>query len=342
MDNDNSNNDDQDSAASLETIDTQPQSGQPTAPATEETVQASPDNDTLAAPPGDSGAPELQARKKRNLFRQPNTYLFGFIILMLIAVGLAIWTLTRNGHTSSNSGATPASQTLSPKALQQLAASDSTIGGPKQVLTVQSNAVLAGQVLIKRGLQVAGDLQIGGNLSIPSLAVSGASQFGSAQVNNNLQVAGNTTVQGQLAIQQSLTTKGGGTFGGPVTAPQISANSLLLNGDLTLTHHISAGGGTPSRSYGSAIGSGGSASVSGSDTAGTVDIDTGNSPSAGCFVTINFVNPFSVAPHIVITPVGAGTAGLDYYINRTARNFQVCASNPSANTSYTFDYIAFD
>src|SRR5206468_4683422 len=109
------------------------------------------------------------------------------------------------------------------------------------------------------------------------------------------------------------------------------------NSDLTLTHHIIAGGATPGRNNGSALGGGGSASVSGSDTAGTVSINVGSSPPSGCFVTVNFTQKYSNTPHILLTPVGSGAGGLAYYVNRTSTNFSICDSaTPPAGTSFAF------
>lgn len=306
-----------------------------------------PTDEELAAPPGQTGESGSNGpggpspKKPRNWLRGPNIYLGGLVLIVIVAIGLTIYAFSRSGQSSGNN--TPLSQSLSPQALKQLASSDVTVGGPKQTLTIQSNAIIDGQVLVKRGLQVAGSLEIGGNLSLPNIVVSGTSQFGSVQINKSLAVAGAETVQGQLAVQNNLTVEGGGNFSGPVTAPQITANSLELNGDLNLTHHIDAGGGTPGRSNGNALGSGGSASISGSDTAGVVDISTGGGPPAGCFIQVNFSTPFNATPVVVITPVGSTAAQLQYYVTRTTNNFDICsASTPPAYANFSFDYIAFD
>jgi hypothetical protein len=84
--------------------------------------------------------------------------------------------------------------------------------------------------------------------------------------------------------------------------------------------------------------------VNGTDTAGTVTINTGtNPPSSGCFGTVTFVQKFSGTPHVVVTPVGASAAVINYYINRTSSNFTICYTvGPAAQTSFSFDYIAID
>jgi len=83
--------------------------------------------------------------------------------------------------------------------------------------------------------------------------------------------------------------------------------------------------------------------VSGSDTSGSIIINTGSAPPAGCFATITFSTPFASTPHVTITPIGSGAAGLEYYVNRSTTNFSVCALNaaPSSQT-FGFDYMALD
>jgi hypothetical protein len=140
-----------------------------------------------------------------------------------------------------------------------------------------------------------------------------------------------------------LTAAGGATFGGPVSAPQLTAQTLQLTNDLQITKHIDAGGGSPSKSDGTALGSGGTASLGGTDTAGTVTINTGGSPAAGCFVNVSFAIKFSGTPHVVVTPIGSGGAGLAYYVNRTSSGFSICTATPApTGQSFSFDYMVID
>jgi len=158
-----------------------------------------------------------------------------------------------------------------------------------------------------------------------------------------LAVAGSGAIQGQLTVQKNLSVNGSGTFNGPLSATQISVGRLQLTGDLTLTHHLIAGGSIPGRSNGGALGGGGTSSVSGSDTAGSISIHTGGGTHPGCFTTVNFTQHFQSTPHIVVTPVGSAAAALDYYIQRTTSSFSVCTTNTApAGSSFGFDYIAFD
>jgi cytoskeletal protein CcmA (bactofilin family) len=270
-----------------------------------------------------------------------NIYLLLFILVVLIAIivtGLSIYSGTKK-----NDKKVTASQTLSSDTLKQIANSDATIGDPKQVLNVQSNAVFGGKVLIRDSLEVAGPIKVGGSLSLPGITVSGNSNFDQVQIRNTLSVGGDASIQGQLAVQKSLSVAAGATFGGAITATQISTNNLQITGDLVLTHHVVAGGPTPSRSNGAALGSGGTSSVNGSDTAGTVNINTGSGTAAGCFATVNFTQRYSGSPHILITPVGSAAGGIAYYVDRTTSSFSICTAAPApGNQSFAFDYFVVD
>jgi hypothetical protein len=316
------------------------------APAVEsDSVKPAPE---LATPPGSGGGANAPAPKPPKLplparlqvlFRRFNIYLLLFAFVIVAAVVILAIALVHS-HTTSG---TIAGQTLDQSTLDQLANTDATVGDSKQVLNVQSSAIFAGQVLVRSNLEVAGTIQVGGSLALSGITVTGNSAFDQVQVNKDLTVAGTTALQGSLTVQKSLNVNGGGTFSGPVSATQLTATSLQLNGDFTLTPHITFGGAIPSRTNGSALGSGGTASVSGSDSAGSITINTGNSPSAGCFVTINFTQKFNATPHVIVTPVGSSAGGLGYYVNRSTSNFSVCTTTAAAGgQTFGFDYLVLD
>lgn len=267
-----------------------------------------------------------------------NIYLLLFIFIIIVA-GIIIF-LTYNYSRQQAQDKQANTTSLSQETLDQLANSDATVGTSDQVLSVQSSAVFAGKVLARSDLEVAGSLQLGGSLNLPNINVTDTANLGQVTVSKNLAVTGNTAVQGSQTIAGTLQVGGTGRFSGALSAPQISTNSLQLNGDLTLTRHLTIGGGTPGRSNGTALGSGGTASISGSDTAGSVSINTGGGPGAGCFITVTFTSRYNATPHVIVTPVGSAAGGLAYYINRSTSNFSICTSSaPPANASFGFDYF---
>jgi cytoskeletal protein CcmA (bactofilin family) len=285
-------------------------------------------------------APPSQPLKKRFMERLLgfNIYLLMLIFILVVAGLIIFFTYNFNRRQSDDNQVTTAS--LSQATLDQLANSDAAVGASGQVLSVRSSAVFAGKILARSDLEVAGSLRLGGGLSLPNINVSDTASLGQATISKNLAVTGNVAVQGQQTIAGGLQVGGTGRFSGTLSAPQIATNSLQLNGDLVLTRHITAGGGTPSRNNGTALGSGGTSSVSGSDTAGNVSINTGGGPGAGCFVSINFTARYSAVPHVLVTPIGSAAGGVAYYVTRSTSSFSICTSNvPPANSSFGFDYF---
>jgi cytoskeletal protein CcmA (bactofilin family) len=291
-----------------------------------------------------SSPPPQEPRKKRSLkhlFGKLNLYIlcFGLILCVSIFVAVIAYIDNKGSSTSTNIS----SNSLSASTLAQLANTNATVGSTGQLLNVESSAVFAGQVLARQDLDVAGNLNVGGTLGLNNLSVAGTSQFGQAQINKTLSVAGDSNLQGQVTINNALQVSGAGNFSGALSTPQLTTTNLQLNGDLDLTHHISAGGTSPTKLNGNALGSGGTASISGSDTAGSIAINTGGSPAAGCFVTINFNAKFNTTPHVLVTPIGSAAGGLAYYVDRSSTDLSICDNtNPPANASFGFDYFVVD
>ncbi|HKR81558.1 MAG TPA: hypothetical protein VJR27_01000 [Candidatus Saccharimonadales bacterium] len=301
-----------------------------------------PGSNSSAPPPANKPEPPKHGIKQKihALSERFNIYLLLFILLLIITA-IAITVTTLQLRKTSNNNAKIGNQSLSDSALQQLANSDATVGTSNQTLNVQSNAVFAGQVLVRSNMEVAGTIKVGGAASVSSLTVGGTSTLSQVQA-AGLSVSGNAAVQGNLTTQGNLNVSGTGSFGS-VSAQRLSVGSLQLNGSLVLTSHITAGGPIPRKSDGNALGGGGTSSLSGSDTAGTININTGSSPAAGCFVNVTFAQAFSGTPRVLLTPVSSAAAGLPYYVTRSGTSFSVCTAAPAAaGQNISFDYAIFD
>ena len=271
-----------------------------------------------------------------------NPYLVLFILVLI--VGLLIAFISNR----LNNQADPASLTfegseLDQEAINELLQAEQNIGSVDQTLTVAANAIFNGKILVKSDLDVAGSIRVGGPLNLPGITVSGTSEFDDVNIANNLSILGSTS------IQQGLTVEGGVNFsqnlsvGGTISASQISADIIEFSGDLILTGHIDTGGGTPSRSNGTALGSGGTVSISGNDIAGTITINTGGSAPAGFFVRINFVNAYNSTPSVIISPANSNAGSLEYYTQRDTSGFRIgTASNPADSTTFIFDYFVIE
>ena len=280
---------------------------------------------------GEQKTGEAKPTDKQSLFARIRGWRYLYLALfaaLLAVVGVSVATAVL---LSKNTQKDVKTQDLTAEQLAELAGSSTIVGDPGQILKIESSTICESQVLARSDLSVAGTLKVGGPLNLPSLD-AGTGTFDELTVDNNLAIAGNLTLQGSITVSGATSFKN-------LSVGQLSATTLQLSGDLTFSRHLTTGGGAPGKTNGSALGGGGSASVSGNDTAGTIAINTGNSPPAGCFVTINFVNNFSGTPKVIVSPVGSASGNLDYYVNLSSSNFSLCANNPSAGTNYNFDYL---
>jgi hypothetical protein len=326
------------------TADNQPKD-EPQAPAdalsrTPEDLENEQVEQAAAATSAGSTVPtEKKVSPIKRFFRKANLYFVAFLLLTVISGAVAVVNYLNSQKTAPEPSI--AAQDLSQSALKDLANTDASVGSASQTLTIQGNAIISGQTLMRGNLNVAGNFQSGGSIQGPSLTISGATNLGSTQI-NSLQVATNTAVQGSTTLRD-LNVAGAASFGGALTASQITVTRLVLSGNavLQVPNHISFAGPSPSRSINPGpLGSGGSASVNGSDTTGTINVNTGGGTSAGCFARISFNQKFTSQPHVLVSPVGAAAGQTQYYVDRDASGFSICASSPApANQVFAFDYF---
>lgn len=292
--------------------------------------------------PSENAPKPKKASKLRSLFKKVNVYLLIFIMLVVVAGAITIVYYL-------NSQKPPlipaiANQELTEEALRDLANKDASVGDSSQTLTIQGNAIIDGQTLMRGNLNIAGNLQTGGSIQGPTLTISGSSNLGDTQI-NSLQVASDTAVQGNTTLRD-LSVTGSATFSGAVTAPQITATRLVLSGNavLEVPNHISFTGPAPRHTTNAGpLGSGGSASLSGSDSSGTVNVNTGNGPAAGCFIRVNFNQGYSNIPRVLISPASNAAGRTQYYTERDRSGFSICAASPApANQALVFDYFVMN
>lgn len=291
---------------------------------------------------GDS-EPEEEPEKKvspiKKFFRKVNVYFLIFILVVVVAGAITVV----NYLNSQKDPVLPTvgSQELSEETLQQLSNTDASVGNTSQTLTIQGNAVIAGQTLMRGNLNVAGNIQAGGSLRAPTVTISGQSNLGATQI-NSLQVAQNTALQGSTTLRD-LSVSGASTFSGGMTASQITVTRLIMSGNavLQVPNHVSFTGPTPGiASNSTGLGNGGSASLSGSDTAGVININTGNNTAPGCFARVTFQQAFPSQPRVIVGPVGAAAGQTQYYVDRNTSGFSICTAIAApANQSFAFDYF---
>lgn len=307
-----------------------------------------------ATDPKDKSTASAQKPKQQSPFKKSfkrfNLYILLFVLVIVVG-GVIVMVSYLNGKKPAPN-ITVGNQSLSQDQLKQLTESNATVGGSGQTLTVQGNSNFTGQVLIRSSLDVAGTIQLGSQLTIPQLTITGNSNLSSTQI-NNLQVAQNAVFQSTPTFQNGMTVAGSSNFTGTVSTGGLTVTNLTLSSDaqLQVPNHIAFTGASPGRTIDfNVLGGGGTASVFGSDTNGTVTINTGNNPVAGCFVTFRYDIPFQSTPNIIIGPINQAARESEFYVTygpddqtetpSPTTKFQICTYSP-APPNQVFDYSYF-
>ncbi len=254
--------------------------------------------------------------------------------------------------TKNNAKPAPAPKvtTLDKSDLDKLGAffQGNTAGNSSEVLTISSSSLFKNRVAVSSDLKVTGGLEVTGSSQLGDLTVNKTSTLGVTNVRGQLTVDGPLTVQSPAlfnsggSFKGNLSATGNGSFGGSVSAGAITVTNLSVTGTLNLNGHVNIGGSNSTAAPASSFTE--SASVSGTDSSGTVTITikpTGPLSGGANLVTVNFRTNYPVAPTVVITPVGRGAAVLQPYVTASANSFTVGAATIAGNgnaTSYSFNY----
>lgn len=288
----------------------------------------------------DKDEPAKKINPIKKFLKRFNVYLLMFLLVVVIGVAVVVVAYLNSKKEPPIPSLT--NQTLDVETLRQLANADATVGDTNQTLTIQGNAIVSGQMLVRGNLNVAGTIQLGGEFSVPDLIVSGSANLAETQI-ASLQVAEESIFQGEVTLQDDLNVAGTTSFNGTVTVADLVVAKLTMsgNGRLEIPNHINFTGASPGRVINAGVlGAGGSGSVNGSDTAGTVNLNTGDNPTAGCFVRIRFNMPYQNTPNVIISPINAGAAQTQYYVTVSNTEFQICTLNtPPNNQVFGFSYF---
>jgi hypothetical protein len=209
----------------------------------------------------------------------------------------------------------------------------------KGKLTVAGDTTVSGKLLLNSTLTTTSanitQLQAG-NTSLAKLDVNGDTNLSGLNLRKDLLVTGNTQLQGPVTLKQLLTVNNSVNIQG--NSERFSARSLTSTSTLTIGGHIITSGLNPSFAPGgAALGSNGTASVSGNDSAGAININIGVGASGGILGTVAFRTNYSNAPRVVITPVGVGA---NFYVtNLTVGGFSVGVTAGLPAGGYRINYI---
>ena len=273
----------------------------------------------------------------------------GRVVALLFAIlafggGLGYF-IAHNTKVQSTKTATPEVKTLTPDELNKLSTLGANLGTSNQLLTIGATAQFNNNVIISKDLSLNGKLNANGPVTLKSLTISGNdSSVGGLSVGGDLGVTGATTLQKGATIGQLLSLTGNlavaGTANfGAVSASTITVRTLSLSGPLAIAH-LSTQGALPSSSSGSAIGSGGTTSISGNDTTGTVNMNIGSGSNGGIIMNITFRTAYTANVHVLLTPLTGAAASAPVYVTRTANGFQLRIDSPvSSGTFLSYDYF---
>lgn len=302
------------------------------------TTGGSPMSDGTSSASGSAPAKKQSGLKK--FFKRFNVYFLFFILV--IVIGGAFTTVSYLNGRKTPASPSVSSQNLSTSQLKQLANSNATVGGSGETLTIQGNAVFSGNILVRSNLDVAGTIESGGPFDVAQLTVSNSSNLANTQA-STLQVASTSVFQGLVTIQNGVDVSGNSSFSGSLSVSNLTVTNMTMAGNavLTVPNHIAFSGASPGRTIDfNVLGNGGSASVFGSDTSGTVTINTGNNPQAGCFIDLKFDVPFLQTPNVIIGPINQGAGETQFYAIRSLTDLQICTVNPApANSVFAYSYF---
>ena len=224
-----------------------------------------------------------------------------------------------------------------------------TAGKPAEVLTINSSSLFLGRVAVSSDVKVTGGLDVEGTTNLGNLNATKTTTLGVTNVGGALTINGPLTVQNPAIFHAgasfggNLTSTGSATFGGPLSAASVTVHDISVGGTLNLNGHLNIGGTSPTSSPDVAAGPGASASIQGSDSAGTVSVTTGTVPAngnlGGSLVKVTFHDKYPSAPTIVITGDGRDSAALQPYVLKSDNSFIIGTTfDAISHHSYGFDY----
>jgi hypothetical protein len=238
----------------------------------------------------------------------------------------------------------PAVQNLSDEEIRKLTDISTNLGTSNQILNFGAGALFRGKVDVAGDLTVGGRFNANGPVTLSQLNITGTSALAGLNVGSNLTVGGVTTLQQGLTVNGLTAINGGLNVSGTASvnalnASNISVNTISIAGPLILSH-LQTRGAVPGSAAGGAVGGGGTISVSGNDTAGTININTGSGTAAGVLATVTFRAAYTGGVHVLLSPLTGASAGLQAYVSRTSTGFQVRVDNPPPSGAvFAYDYL---
>jgi cytoskeletal protein CcmA (bactofilin family) len=311
--------------------------------------------------PPASTAPQTSVKPRHRSYRPSHkaTFIGIAAVIAILAINAAVIGFLLKKQAKDGGVGGKGQVTLTNADLSKLGINRNAIGDSGSELVVSPNAQFKGRVNVAGDTNLSGQLSLNGKIlgtnasftqlqsgktSVSELDVNGATTVSSLNLRKDLVVAGNTQLQGTVNLSQLLTVNnsaniiGNLSVGGTLTVGTFSARSLTSTSTLTIGGHVITNGLSPSLAPGNALGSNGTASVSGNDAAGAIAINIGVSASGGTLASIAFHNQYSAVPRVVITPVGV--PGNFYIFNLTTSGFSVGVASGLPPGGYRINFLA--
>lgn len=301
-----------------------------------------------------------ELRPKRALYKPSHkaTFVGLAVVIAIIAINVGIVLYVLRGQQVADKQFRAESVVLSPETLNKLGVNRNPVGTGGTELIVGPNSRFQGKVTIGNDVNISGQLNLNnkvsateaslskldaGNTSLNQLNVNNDATVSNLSARRDLVVAGTTRLQGTVSMAQLLTVNnnvnitGNAAIGGTLSVRNFQASSLTSDTTLTIGGHIISRGNSPTVTAGPGVGQNGTVSVGGSDSAGTVAVNTGVGATGGIVANIRFARAYASMPRVVVTAVGAGLGSV--YVSRSAEGFSIGVNGAIAPGGYAFDYI---
>lgn len=298
-------------------------------------------------------------KPRRNAYRPSHKAAFVGIAVVIAILGInaAVIGYLLKRQSGEQAQSQVAAINVNQGVLDKLGVNRSAIGDKGIELIVNPNARFNGKMQVGGDVSVAGELKLSrkfsageaslanlqaGNTQLQQVNVNGDGTMSGLTLRQNLNVAGSTRLQGDVTLTRLLTVNnsanvaGNLAVGGTLSAGNLQIRSLTVTSGVTLGGHIVSGGPMPAVRAGNALGSNGTVSISGNDTAGTVAANIGVGAVAGQVASVSFVTPYGTIPRVVVSPIGVATGA---YVTRTATGFTINVTSAMPPGGFAFDYI---
>ncbi|MCX6728247.1 MAG: hypothetical protein NTV39_00540 [Candidatus Saccharibacteria bacterium] len=318
------------------------------------------DPSKAAATPEQGAVPAAKPKPRHNIYRPSHkaTFIGLGVVAVILLINAAIIIVLMNIQSKNNSEVSIGGVKISPEVLETLGVSRNTVGKTGSELVVNPDAKFTGNITVGGNIQIAGKLEMNsgilaseatftklsaGDTSLSKLNVNGDATISGLVLRNNLSVAGSTTLQGPVVVSSLMTVSnnmnvaGNLAVGGVLSVRSFEASSLTSDTTLTIGGHIITRGSSPGVSKGSGLNAVDTVSISGSDAAGTVNVNIGAGGRSGTVANISFVQQYANTPHVIITAIGSGVTDA-YIASRTSTGFSIGVGSIAVG-GHSFDYI---